>query len=177
MIDFEAIEDALFSWVKTATGLADDFIIFDSQDGVSPIPNPYVTIRIGDLVNIGVDASEHDYDSSAPAGEEIIFNSNGMRDLTVTLMAFTPATVGNATARNLAAKCQAFLALDSVLLPLNIAGLGVLDAGNVRWVPKLDDTDFEGRAILDVRFCVAQSASDTTGYIATVTGPTGTIDS
>lgn len=176
MIDFEAIEDALFDWVKAASGLADDYIFFDSQNGVAPIPNPYVTIRIGDMPNIGVDAQTHEYNSGASAGHEIVFYTNGMRDLTVSVTAFTPDTVGSGSARTIAAKLQAYLALDSIRDPLNAAGLGVLDAGTVRWVPKLDDTDFEGRALLEVRFCLAQSASDTTGYIATVTTPDADVD-
>ncbi len=168
MIDFEAIENALFAWVKTSTGFDDDSIIFDSQDGVSPQPAPYVTIRIGDLTSLGVDASYWDYDSGADPGQEIVNTTFGTRDLMVSVATFTPATVGYSTARTIAAKLQADLALGSVRDPLNAAGLGLLNAGVVHWVPKLNNTDFEGRAVLEVRFCVLQSATDRTGYIATV---------
>lgn len=174
-IDFVAIEDALFAAAKQSTGFADADIFFDSQDGVSPAPTPYVTIRLGDLINVGRDGRTWDYDAARPAGEEIHRTSQGMRTMTVTFSFFTPATVGSSTARTFAAKFQADLALPSIREPLNAAGLGILEQGNVRWVPKINDTDFEGRAILEVVFAIPQGSFDKTGWISKVNA-TPTID-
>lgn len=170
-IDYEAIEDALFDAVKASTQYLDANIIFDSQDGISPAPTPYATIRIGDLIDIGQDASSWDFDRARPAGEEIVRTVSGMRYLMVTFAFFSPDTDADPTgrvARSAASKMQVDLGLESIRSALNQAGLGVLDKGNPQWVPKLNNTDFEGRAMVEVRFAVAQGAQDKTGYIDTV---------
>lgn len=167
-INFKDIEDALFAFAKASTGYADAAIIFDSQDLLSPEPTPYVTIRVGDLLNIGIDGTAYSFDANRPTGEEIHRTTQGMRDLIVSFAFFTPAVVGSATARTAAAKMQADLSRQSLRDALNAAGLGVMDPGAVRWVPKINNTTFEGRAVLEVRFAVPQGAVDATGYIALV---------
>ncbi len=168
MIDQATLERALFTLVDQSSGLGDAGIIFSDQDGPSPFPSRYVTIRVGDLLGIGVDASTWDFAADRNPGQEIVRSAVGMRKFVATFQAFTPGTVGNATARTTLMKLQADLGLPSFREPLNAAGLGVLNQGDVRWVPKVNNTTFEGRAVLEVLFCIPQSASDSTGYIETV---------
>lgn len=167
-IVFTELEAALFAFAKAASGLADAAIIFDSQDGISPQTAPYMTIRMGDLVKVGMDATRYDYSAARPAGQEIHRASTGLRELAVTFAFFTPDVVGSATARTLAATVEASLERASLRDALNTAGLGVLAVGPVRWVPKINNTKFEGRAVLEVRFAVPQGSLDVTGYIKTV---------
>lgn len=168
MIDIAAIENAIFTWVQAASGYASSQIIFSDQDGIAPA-NSYITIKVGDLGNIGVDAERHDYDVIRSAGVEIRRQTVGMRDLMVGIQVFTRnLTTGDATARTIAAKIQAYLQLTSIRTPLNTAGLGVLNPGDVRWLPALDNVNFEGRALLEVLFCLSQGVEDFTGYITKV---------
>lgn len=168
MIDFVVLQRVLFDLVDASSGLGDEGIFYSDQDGPSPQPSPYVTIFIGDLINIGVDGSTRDYAADRNPGAEIVRTTHGMRKLPVRFQAFTPQVVGSATARNILAKLQADLALPTYRDPLNSAGLGVLNQGDVKWVPKINNTQFEGRAVLEVLFCIPQSASDSTGWIETV---------
>lgn len=164
----EEIEDALFDLVQASTEFADENIFFSDQDGISPQPSPYATISIGDLNRVGIDASTRDFDGARTAGSEIVRTTMGMRELVCAFSFFTPKTVGATTAWSIAAKLEAELQLSSVRDGLNAVGLGVANVGSVRWVPKLNNTEFEGRAMLEVRFNVPQGASDAIGYIETV---------
>jgi hypothetical protein len=171
LIDFEAIENALFALVKASSGFADANVIFDSQNGVSPAPTPYATIRLGDLPSIGVDGHRWDYDVARAAGAEIVRTSTGMRDFTVTFQFFSPMSDSDPTgrlARSKASKLQDDLALPSFRGPLNDAGLGVLNVGTARSLPKLNNTDFESRTLLEVRFVLSAGARDATGFISHV---------
>ncbi len=53
------------------------------------------------------------------------------------------------------------------------AGLGLLDVGDVRNIPEIKGTKFEARAVLEPRFYVLDTVTESTGYIKTVnlTGP------
>lgn len=173
MIDYEAIEDALFDAVKASTAYEDADIIFGDQNGVSPSPTPYAAIRVGDLTGIGQDASRNNYDAARPAGQEIHRVTSGMRYLAVRFAFFSPMSDEDPTgrvARSAAAKMQADLALESIRTPLRLAGLGLLKKGDVRWLPQINNTDFEARAIIETQFSVSSGAVDATGYIARVNG-------
>lgn len=175
MIDIEVVENALVALVRTSTGFGEQQVYLSDQDGITPGSN-YATIRIGDLIKKGRDAIRRDFDAARPAGQEVRRRTMGMRNVTVTFQIFTPGvTVGNLSARAIAAKLEADLGLPSVREPLNTVGLGILNTGNVKWMPRVDNTEFEGRAILDVLFAVPQGTSDATGYITKV-NVTPTID-
>lgn len=167
-INFESIEDALFDLVKASTGFADENIIFSDQDAWSPSPTAYATIYMGDLMGVGLDASKWDYNVSRPVGAEIVRSTVGLRTMPAKLSIYTPETTGSATARTIAAKLQADLALPSIRQALNVAGIGVLKQGDVRWVPKINNSNFEGRAVVEVMLTLAQGSSDSTGYIKIV---------
>jgi hypothetical protein len=169
MIAWEALEDAVRAWVVAATGLAADRVYFADQDlPVSEIA-PRVSIRIGDLVQVGQDSWDHDYDPGRGAGQEVEIRAKGMRTLAVDLQAFAPTTVGaGVTARSLLATAQAMLSLPSVRTALNDAGLGLLEQGTVQRIPQPRQAMQEDRATLSVRFCVSQSVSERLGYIETV---------
>lgn len=169
MIAWATLEDAVRAWVVAATGLAADRVYFADQDLPISEVAPRVSIRLGDLVPVGQDSVDHDYDPSRPAGEEIEITAKGMRTLAVDLQAFAPTTVGpGTTARSLLAAAQAHLSLPSVRTTLNSAGLGLLQQGTVQRVPQPRQAMQEDRSTLSVLFAVSQSVSERLGYIETV---------
>lgn len=179
MLDWTAIEDALREYAFTATGLGPQALIFEGQNGSVPDPtSPFMTIALGDLVKKGRDSVSTRFDAGE-VGEEIRIQTFGLRKLTVTFQAFGPKTTtpdnSEPTARTLASKLEAYIELPSVRGRLNAAGLGVLEVGPVRWLPKLVNTKFEGRALLEVKFAVGQGAEDALGYFDKVSG-TATVD-
>lgn len=166
-ITWSDVEDAIRAWVKSGSGLADAKVIWADQPGNRPSA-PYVTIRIGDLLAIGHDSVTHDYDDEADAGEEITFTVRGTREFTVTVQTFTSATVNTGTAREYLSKVQTALSLPSVRSAFAAAGISAFDSGTLQNLSALRDAEFEGRAVLDVRFYVAEEVTEVTGYIATV---------
>lgn len=169
-MNFTAIEDAIRAWVLQASALPPASVIFAHQDGVTPLPGPAAVISLGDLLPVGIDELSWTFESGAPAGQEIVFATNGQRVFTTEVTLYAPDATGDAGARALAAKCQAGLRLPSVRSALNAAGLGVLQEGPVRWAPRLDGTAWLGQAMLEVQFCARQTATERTGYISSYEG-------
>lgn len=164
----EELENAVRAWVLAGSNLPDGKVIFSDQNGVSPIPGPAAIIRFGDLSPIGVDATSHDYDVSRPAGQEIEFTVEGVREVVVEVSFFAADTVGNASARATASACATAVHLPSIRDALNAAGVGVMQVSAVRWVPSVDGGKQLGQAVLEARLVLRQTASERTGYISEV---------
>lgn len=169
MIAWDAVENAVRTWVLAASGLAANRVYFADQDVPAGEAAPRVTIRIGGPVHLGLDAIEQSFDPGQPAGQEILQTARGFRTITVDLQSFAPTMVGAGdTALAVMAKIQAALSLPSVRYTLNTAGLGVLQEGNIQRIPQVRQAINEDRATLSVRFCVTQSISERLGYIDSV---------
>jgi hypothetical protein len=165
---YEAFESALVSWVQQATGLEPGSVYLANQNGPSKFPGPCAVISVGDLQPLGaLDELRWDFDAGRPAGTEIVYETRGWRECTISVACFAPTTVGDATARAVANAAQMALRLPPVRSALNAAGIGVLDAGPVRWVPVVDSGKWYGQAVLEVRVILRQTAAAAVGYIST----------
>lgn len=167
-INWEAIEDAIRTWVMGATGYADAQVMFADEHTDAP-SGDWITVRIGDLISrAGTPSEVQTYDAAQTAGSEVELKNEAPEELIVSIQAFTADTRGNSSARAVLTKARAGLGLGLYRDALNAAGLGLIDEGNVLWVPQPFGTRIEGRATLDVRFLLVQTASERVGYIATV---------
>lgn len=163
---WENVEDAIRTWVKNASGLSDAHVLWAEQTGARPPSGDFMTIRLGDIVPLGaVDELLELTDLDRPAGQEIELRAMGVREFHVSVQAFSAATVRGNTARAQLARVQNALRLPSFRDALDEVGLSPFDAGTVRNVTELVGTKFEGRAVLDVRFYVADTVSEFVGYI------------
>ncbi len=181
--DWRAIENALSSWVRTASGLDTAHVYFGDQNGPQPATGVFITIRLGDIVPLGaydsIDFSNQNL--GAPNGTEIELRTFAPRSFTVSLQCFSAVTVTPgavpATGKDILGKVQNALGLESVRYALNAAGLVPYDIGTVQNVSALLETAFEGRANLDVLFYTTDDISEFVGYINQLTpstAPTGT---
>ena len=162
------LETAIVTWVKNSTGLPENQVTLGHQNGVSRFPGPAANIVLGEFISEGADDElRWDFDGARPAGTEIHFATSGWRTIVASVTFFTTATAGDSTARVLANTAQSALRLPGTRSALNAAGLGVMDEGNVRWIPVLDSGQWYGQAVLDVKFILRQTASEAVGYIAT----------
>lgn len=162
------LETAIVTWVKNSTGLTDNQVTLGHQNGVSRFPGPSANIVLGELVSEGADDElRWDFGGARPAGTEIHFGTSGWRTIVASVTFFSPTTAGDSTARVQANTAQSALRLPSMRSALNAAGLGVMDEGNVRWIPVLDSGQWYGQAVLEVKFILRQTASEAVGYIAT----------
>lgn len=165
--NWTAIEDAILAWVVASTGLAVGQVVFSDQNAAAPAGD-YATVTVGDFIPLGGPAGTRiEFDAGADLGEEITHYAERLGELNVSVQAYTSATHGNDSARAVLEKAQAALELSTYRFQLNAVGLGVLDAGRVQWVPRVSNAAIEGRAVLDVRFALLQTAEQKTGYIAT----------
>jgi hypothetical protein len=168
--DWTAIEDALFTWVQSASGLAAAKVLWSAQaTDVNRPTGQHVEIRIGTDTPLGAAPYvSHEYDEDADAGEEITISVNEVRELVFVVQVFGGATTTSSSSRSVATLIQNALGLPSVRTLLETAGLSPFDRGKIEHVPELLDADFEPRAILEVRFYVADGISEVTGYIDSV---------
>jgi hypothetical protein len=171
-LNWETIEDAIWTWLKAGTGLPDDSIIWADQNAPQE-NNPVVMARIaGPLLPLGaMDSVAMNYDPSRPEGQEIELRVMGHREMTVYVQAYTDEPNGSSAAMALLSNAQIALALPTVRDGLRQAGLAPFDTGRVMNLSALDEMKFEGRASLDVRFYVADTASEFTTWIETVEQP------
>jgi hypothetical protein len=169
-IAWEPIEDAIFDWVVAGTGLPEERVQWADQNADQP-DNPSVSIRVGDLVPVGaVDEVQHEHRPELPAGADLETRTSGVREFAVSLQAFTDETHGSQSARALLVGAQGGLRRPALRSALHAAGLvPVDDAGPVQNLSALDVADFEGRAVLTVRFAVREEALEYGSWIATVT--------
>lgn len=162
------IEAAIRAWVKGATGLTDEQVIWADQNGGSPAL-PFIDVRLGDLIPVGsADGSDWVYDAGGPSGQEIVMSGHGVREFAVSIRAFSASPLGNDSARVLLSKVQTALALETARSALHAAGVTPFDNGRVQVVPAILDTAWEGRAVLQVRFYTEETVTERTTYIGTV---------
>lgn len=176
----KAIQEALRTlWVLPASGLGSAAVIFSDQDEASPAPGPCVTISLGGKSRVGMlDQVKQRYDSAAAAGQEIVKSATGPREITCTLQAFAPTADGRGDAndaRDILSRIDTSLGLPTIRPALNKLGIGVLRQGNVTWQPGIQRAGWEGRAVLEVVLCVAETAEARLGYIETA-NITGKVD-
>lgn len=168
-MNWNAIENALRTWVRSATGLGDAAVIFADQTGQRPAA-PFVTIKLGTIIPLGAfDETRTIYDADADPGEEVELRVSGQREFSVSLQAFstvvTSPTSDTLPARALLGKCQTALQLPTVKAAFDTAGVSCFDVGSVLNLSALVGTLFEGRAALDCRFYATDTASEFVGFI------------
>jgi hypothetical protein len=84
---------------------------------------------------------------------------------------FSPATRGGGLRQEPSrGKSRRNLTLESVRGSLIAAGVGLLSTGGIKGLPAIAGTQFEGRSILEPRFYIFETATETSTYIQTL-GP------
>lgn len=167
-IPWQTVEDALYDWFNGVTGLA---TIWSEQDAPQP-PYPYASINViaGPTKVAGQDEQRITYDGGQPAGQEVGIEVAGLREMTLSCQIHVrqqDATPAN-HARDLMSRAQSSLGLPSVLSALQVAGLSVIEEGPVQNVSQVIEDTWIARAMMDVRFGLASSVEERTGYIAEV---------
>jgi hypothetical protein len=175
--NWPAVENALQGWVKAATGWDNRHVFWADPNVSRPTDAPFCTLEMLTRRSIGSRPAmvQTDHDDAAQ-GQEVELEAVAMLDVTFRVQVFVPparATKpgtprGASNAATIAERIRIAAALPSNIDRLDTAGVAVHDLGQVDYVPELVGTDFEGRAVLECRFYVADSVSEFTGYIAEV---------
>lgn len=163
-INWQTVEQAIRTAVKAGTGLADAAVYFSPQDGARG-DAPFVTIRLGGAQSLGSVDEVQETTDLTQVGSEIETKVVGQREFSVSIQCFTPKAVKDDSAKARLSRLQTYLSLPSVVDTLANAGLSVYDLSEVREISTVLDTKFEGRAILELRCYVAETATERIGYI------------
>lgn len=165
-----AVEDALLAWVKLASGLDAEHAFFSNQKVQRP-SGPYVTVHITSVRALGTsDGLETNYDAGRATGSEIELQVTGQREVAASIQAYNCSTTGSSSAIELIAKIQLAATLPSVQDALEAGGVALFDFGDARDLSALLGTDFDGRAVLDVRTYVRLTISEFTTWIERLEG-------
>lgn len=171
-IDWQTIEDALYDWFAEQSGVP---VVWADQDSPQPQAYPFGTIAIISGPNIvgasGNDELRTSTDLGQPAGEEVLQEFGGQREMTVSCQVFTkPPESFNPSvhARAIMSRVQSSLAAPSVLEAFLAAGLAVVNQGDVDDLSEAVEDTWIGRSNLDVLFGLSACSSERTGYIKTV---------
>ena len=165
---WSTVESALHTWVTKASGLDNQHVIWAKQRTGKFPDTTFIDIELGDMTSIG--AFDYEIDSTnlgAPAGQEITQTVVSQREFPVILTAWSDTVIQDNTARQILSIVQASLSLPSVITALAQAGLSSFDPGTIQVINPLGYEHFEGRAILEARFYINETVSETVGYIKT----------
>lgn len=162
-IAWTTVENAIYSWFYLSTSIP---TVWAEQDSPK-LAYPFATLKITSrsIKTDGQDEQRWTYDPLQPIGQEVGIEVCGQRELVVStqIHALAQQAPGDFMSR-----AQIALGLPSYLAALDAAGLAVVGEGPVQTVSaKLDDT-WITRAMMDVRFRLAASVVERTGYIAEV---------
>lgn len=163
-MNWTAIENAIYVWVSTASGLT---TIWSGQDSPTPT-GAFVAMRFEEIANNGVDANWSEPTAGEPAGSELTFNTLGWRRAVLSLTYFPGTATGSGAAMGVLEKVALYARKPSQNALLNAAGVGVMDFEPVRKIDGLINViDFEPRAFMNVILSLASSTTETETVIDT----------
>lgn len=163
----EDLEDALIAAVRAVTGYAEDRVVLADRNTQAP-PRDFISIRLGDVIVRGMDETTWHYQESRGPLGDIEARSSGMREVTVSIQAFTDHTSGSTSARAIMQRVQGMFMLDTTRDDLRRGGFQVANVGPVRTLNDVVESDIRGRALLEVTGRVRATVGEFLGYIAAV---------
>ena len=173
-ITWTAIEDAIYTAIVAASGLASDKVFWSRQGNTHP-EAPYIVMKIDGPSRVGVaDEETYETDLGRPAGQEVEIKAAGLREFTLELQAFYGGATGDVTGRALLADIQSKLYLPSIRSPLHAACLAPFDVGDITDLDHIIKAEFQARAVMEIRFYFTQTVSEFDAYIDNVEIEDGT---
>jgi hypothetical protein len=161
------LEKVLHDAVVAGSGIPGAKVIWWAQNFPRPA-RPYAVVKRGTVTPIGSTVERRKvYNSTAPAGSEIELHAREQVEFTLGVQIFTADARGDACAVALAEAVRAHLTARGQLDAFQVAGLALVNRGIVQNVSALLQTDYEGRASLDVTFRVATETVESTTFIQT----------
>ncbi len=173
-MSWSGIQAALHAWVVAATGISAERVYFANQNNPRPVGGAFATIALEDIDTVGRDRSLEDYDVTRDTGLEVRLRTSGLREFGVEVQVFTAIDHGDSTARAFAGRCQVAANAQGRRDAFKAAGFSMFDVGQVRSVPKVYETDTEGRAQLVCRCYTQVEFDEFVGWIESVE-VTGTV--
>jgi hypothetical protein len=166
-IDWVTVENQLWTWVQTKSGLAAERVFWTSQNSPRPAAGPYITLNVRTVVAVGTGWVKK-YDNPAPTPEnEIIHHARNMQRCTLEVTYWGGDATGVTTGVSVLNTIVESLALPSVSEALT--GLGVAQLGPIQhFTGVVGSTLVEPRARMDVIFFTPSELTETGTYVESV---------
>lgn len=169
MTDINALENSIQSIIAQASGYAGALVIWEGQN--NPAPGvPFLSLFSEDLPLIGHPEQSVTNNPTPTAGQEILLKSKGLAEVEIHVRAFSPSVVSSASApsaRAVLLNLRQTLEAESMQANIEAAGLTLASVGTVRNLPKVLETQYQGRATLTLKFRYADEFEEATTYIET----------
>jgi hypothetical protein len=175
---WSAVENAIQSWVTTASGVPGSQVIWGEQNGPRP-STPFITLRISDVSGLGIDGSWQVTNpaSTGTDGQEILEIARGTRQGTLTIQVFggQPTNGVSPSPVAIAHAIVAAATLPATRFALVAAGVGLSSFKPIRSLDGvIEHVVFEPRAIVEVTINLASEVQQTETVIDTVVLTDGT---
>lgn len=172
----QPVEDAIHTELIAASGLTGDRIIYEDQSRDALVKDgggsrAFMTMRVFDLIEVAPATPRNTVrDNPSPsAGAEILIGTSGDVNFTVRVTYYAGPASGAGAAYTLLRSVVRRLGLDSVSANLAAVQCAFVECvGGIRSVPTVLETEFESRAVADLRFRMLDSAEAPETYIQTV---------
>lgn len=148
-MNWAAIKPAIVSWVRTATGLDAEHVYW-TQSGRTRPTGQYVELTVSGVRGVGLDWIDVEDNPTPSAGQEVLYQARGTREVAVQMQCFAGATVGTsleaATVVEVLERVLAYARLPVVQDALNAAGVALGPYDQVT-----DATGFPGASLFEPR--------------------------
>lgn len=170
--DLNAIENSIQALVVQATTvsgftLAGDHVIWQDQDRDRP-SSPLMSLFLEETRRIGVPEQTVTNTPGAPAGNEITLTSRTPAEFRLNITCVSNAKVSTGSEPSAVARLHALgqaLETETLTSAFEAAGLTLVRVGVARSLPRVLETQFEGRATLPVEIRISDEITETTTFI------------
>ena len=160
------LEDAIYTWFVAASGLSR---VYWAEQNVPQRDETFAVLKIiAGPIQVGTADQVALTTNLAAPGAEVVHTVHGDREMTLNCQVVSRTITSANTARDYLSKAQTGLFLPTRRAALQTAGWAPIDAGAITDLTALMGPDFHSRASMDVRFRIRDTATESTGYIATV---------
>jgi hypothetical protein len=174
-IDWAAIENVIHTQVALAAGVTGSLVLWEDQDRDRPVVS-FLSMEIRNTASNATGNAERSVtDNPTPtAGAEILLNTIKQVEFEVIVSAFTRATTGGGGAYGWLSNLRTALESESAEDAFFSAGLALYEVGAVLSIPRVLETQSEGRGTLALKFRTADVHTATATFIETIEW-TGTV--
>lgn len=180
-VNWTAVEDSIFDWMRIVSGLKDESIRWEQQDLAQP-DYPYVSLLISSVIKeatSGPDETRSSTDLTQANGQEVELMTVGSREFTLTVQAWADERSGANDSRRdpmfLATKLRSSLGQRTTVDRLKAAGISLIEEGAVNNTSITVNDIWIQRFTFDVRMRVVAEMTERIGFIDEIQG-TGTIN-
>ncbi len=164
-IAWTTIRDAIQVWIRTATGLAGDHVIWSGQSTKRPL-GPFIELKLRLLLHRGLDWMVEEHNGGTPG--VLTEKLRGPRELSLSITSWQGAPVASAGS-SVPADTSALARIDDALTGARLrsvhealvaagVGVGVADVIDVQGAT-INEVQFEARAIATVKLHVTSELS------------------